>query len=389
MKVMMVAPYFYPRTGGMENYAYNISKLLVKKYGTDVSVICSNWGREGYKEETIEDIRVYRLPYLFKVSSTPVSPFWRSRVSSIILKERPDIVNGHFPVPYIADVACRATHNEKIPFLLTYQNDLVGRNPLMRLLSYCYYYWSGFKTLRLSQKIIVTSEHYAQNSPYLRKFGDKIEVIPPGVAVEKFNPPAYTIKEGKGVLFVGQLNKASQHKGLSYLIEAMRIVGDSIKDAKLVVVGGGDYSRYYRKLVKTCGVNSRVEFAGFVRDEELPSYYRESSVVVLPSYNRAEGFGIVLIEAQACGRPVIGTTVGGIPSALRDGRTGLLVPPKDSARLADTIIRILRDNSLARRLGQAGYKWVRENLSWQKSAEKTHRVYTEVLGAKIGDGLEI
>jgi glycosyltransferase involved in cell wall biosynthesis len=379
MKVMMVAPYFYPRTGGMENYAYNISKLLVKKYGTDVSVICSNWGREGYKEETIEDIRVYRLPYLFKVSSTPVSPFWRRRISSIILKERPDIVNGHFPVPYIADVACRAAHNEKIPFILTYQNDLVGRNPLLRLLSSCYYSWLASKTLRLSQKIIVTSEHYAQNSPYLRKFGDKIEVVPPGVAAEKFDLPPHTVKEGQCVLFIGQLNKASQHKGLSYLIRAMKIVGDTVKDAKLVVVGEGDYSGYYRKLAKTCGVNGRVEFAGFVRDEELPSYYRESSVVVLPSYNRAEGFGIVLIEAQACGKPVIGTTVGGIPSAIRDGQTGLLVPPRDSGKLADTIIRILRDNSLAQQLGQAGYKWVRENFSWQKSAEKTHGVYANVL----------
>lgn len=369
----------------MENYVYNVTKLLVKRYGVTASVICSNWEREGYKEEIIEGIKVYRLPYLFKISSTPINPFWYSEISSIILKERPDIINGHMPVPYIADIACRAAYREKIPFVLTYQNDLVGRNTPLKLLSSFYYYWLGFKTFRLSQKIIVTSEHYAENSQYLRKLGAKLEIVPPGVTIERFGRPAHAIKGIKQILFIGQLNKASQHKGLNYLMKAMKIISDAVKDAKLVIVGTGDYVPYYKSVAKACAVEDKVEFAGFVQEEELPRYYGESSVVVLPSYNRAEGFGIVLLEAQACGKPVVGTSVGGIPCALKDGETGLLVPPKNPERLAEAIIKILKDDTFSQQLGRAGHNWVTQELTWEKNAEKTFHIFQETIESHRSD----
>lgn len=378
MKLMMVAPYFYPRVGGMENYAYNITRLLAAKYDVSTLVICSNWEREGYKEEIIENVKVYRLPYLFKISSTPVNPFWQNTILSIIIKERPDVINGHMPVPYIADIACRAACRERIPFVLTYQNDLVGTNTLLKLFSKFYYYWLGIKTLRLSQKIIVTSENYARSSPYLRKFKSKLEIVPPGVDVQKMRIDR-EVKDGKQILFAGQLNRASQHKGLNYLIRSMKTVTRAIKDARLVVVGTGDYIHHYRNMAIACGLQDKIEFAGFVKDEELPGYYGKSSVVVLPSYNRAEGFGIVLLEAQACGTPVIGTSVGGIPGALKDGETGLLVPPGDPERLAEAIIRILKDDTLARQLGHNGRNWVTQELTWEKSAQKTFHIFQEVV----------
>jgi len=383
MKVLMAAPYFYPRIGGMENYVFNISKLLVQKYSADVSVVCSNWGREGYKEETIENIKVYRLPYLFKISSTPVNPFWHREITSIILKEKPDIINGHTPVPYLADVACRIAHKEKIPFILTYQNDLVGTSSLFRLLSKSYYRILGFKTLALSSTILVTSQHYAQSSPYLRSFRPKIRIAPVGFDTGRFDViPKYFSNGNKQVLFVGQLNKASQHKGLDYLIEAMKTVAEVIEGAELLVIGNVDYIAHYKKLAGESGIGNRIKFTGFVPDEELPKYYNQSNVVVLPSYNRAEGFGIVLVEAQACGRPVIGTTVGGIPSAIKDGETGMLVPPKNPQALAQAIIKLLTDKELAKKLGESGYKRAREEFSWEKSAERNYEIYQEILSLR-------
>lgn len=375
MKVMIVAPYFHPRVGGMEIYVYNIARLLAQKYGVQVVIVCSNWSREEYIEEIIDGMKVYRLPYLFKVSATPINPFWQREITSVIVREKPDVINGHTPVPYIADVACRIAYRKKIPFVLTYQNDLMGYNALLKLLSNFYYYWLGFKTLRLSQKIIVTSEYYAKSSPYIKNFAAKFEIVPPGVDIQKFEPAPYSAKDDKIVLFIGQLNKANQHKGLNYLIKAIKIVSDTIEDAQLVIVGKGDYIHHYKNLVRTLEIQDKVKFAGFVQDEDLPRYYSESTVVALPSYSRAEGYGIVLIEAQACGKPAIGTTVGGIPCAIRDGETGLLVPPRDPEKLAEAIIRILSDSKLAQQLGQAGYKRVRKELTWEKSAEKTLKVY--------------
>lgn len=384
MKLMIATPYFYPKMGGVEKYVYEVSLRLVLKYNVDVVVTCSNWENNDYKEESINGIKVYRLPYLFKVSSTPINLFWCKKLHSIIDKENPDIINGHLPVPYIADVVARIAHRKGIPFVLTYHNDLTGYNPLVRLLSKIYYYTLGFKTFDLSQRIIVTSEYYAKSSPYLREYHQKLWIVSPGVDVEKYNinranhlKNKYGLKDEKIILFVGQLNKESQHKGLDYLMNAIKIVSE-FTDVKLVIVGTGNYIEYYKNMAESYGMTNRVIFAGYVEDGDLPKYYCESDVVVLPSYNRAEGFGMVLIEAQAGGTPVIGTTVGGIPYAIKDGETGLLVPPKDSEKLADAIIKILGDDELSQKMEQAGYEKVKKEFTWEKSTENFLEILEEV-----------
>jgi len=386
MNLMIVTPYFYPKMGGVEKYVYEISLRLNKKYGIDPVIICSNWDNDRYKEDFIDGIKIYRLPYLFKISSTPINPFWNKKLHSIIDKENPDIINGHIPVPYIADVVARIVHRKNIPFVLTYHNDLTGYNPLVRLLSKAYYYTLGFKTFDLSQRIIVTSEYYAKNSPYLKKYYQKLRIVSPGIDVKKYNinrtnylKDKYNLKDEKIVLFVGQLNKESQHKGLDYLIKAVKIVSDSI-NVKLIIVGTGNYIEYYKNMAESYGMTSRVIFAGYIDDSDLPKYYNESDVVVLPSYNRAEGFGMVLIEALACGTPVIGTTVGGIPYAIKNDEDGLLVPPKDSEALADAIKQILTDEKLAEGMGRRGYERVSKEFTWEKSTENFLEIVREVLG---------
>ncbi|MBL7124591.1 MAG: glycosyltransferase family 4 protein [Dehalococcoidales bacterium] len=385
MKVMFVIPRFYPVIGGSENYVYSISKLLLN-YDIDISVICSNPSGKNYIEETIEGIRVYRLPYRFMISSTPMDPSWNKKINLIVQKEKPDIINGHLPVPYIADIAARVAFKNRIPFILTHHNDVAGHSFVTNILAKFYYYCLGFKTFKLSQKIIVTSEYYAESSPYLRNQRTKLEVVHCGIDVKRFDViPTDHPRRDKTVLFVGQLNEASQHKGLAYLIEAMQVVTTAVKDARLRIVGKGDYVGHYKKLVSDLGMGDRVEFSGFVKDEDLPRCYNESDVVTLPSYTRAEGFGIVLIEAQGCGRPVIGSAIGGIPYAIEDGETGLLVPPKDTSALARAIIKLLEDKEYANKLGQNGYRRVREKFTWQGGAERTRQIFGECLSGQPKD----
>ncbi len=164
-----------------------------------------------------------------------------------------------------------------------------------------------------------------------------------------------------------------------YLIKAVKIVSDSI-NVKLIIVGTGNYIEYYKNMAESYGMTSRVIFAGYIDDSDLPKYYNESDVVVLPSYNRAEGFGMVLIEALACGTPVIGTTVGGIPYAIKNDEDGLLVPPKDSEALADAIKQILTDEKLAEGMGRRGYERVNKEFTWEKSTENFLEIVREVLG---------
>lgn len=379
MKIMVVTPYFYPKIGGMENYAYNISKGLKEKYGWEVVVVTSNHEERKFLEEETEGMKIYRLPIWFKISNTPINPLWYFQIKKIISKENPGVINAHTPVPFIADIASRVCG--EIPFILTYQNDLAKDNYFLNLFCKIYYSILGNKTLRLSNKIITTSMYYTKNSPYLKNDLDKIEIVSPGVDASKFN-----LKVNKGllkrrhntstpILFVGQLDKTHIHKGLYHLLKAVSLVKINIKDIKLIVIGKGNNIKKYKHYAEKFNLKNNVIFTGFLSDELLPQYYAGSDITILPSCNRSEGFGMVLIEAMACAKPVVGTKIGGIPYVIDDGQNGLLVPSKDPEALSKAIVKILKNPKLARKMGESGYKKVMNNFTWNIQIEKTYKVF--------------
>ena len=120
MKIMIVAPYFYPKIGGMENYAYNIGKGLKEKYGWEVVVVTSNHEERKYKEEQMDGMKIYRLPFWFKISNTPINPMWLFSIHKIQKEEHPDIINAHSPVPFISDITSLIAG--KIPLVTTYHS---------------------------------------------------------------------------------------------------------------------------------------------------------------------------------------------------------------------------------------------------------------------------
>ena len=134
------------------------------------------------------------------------------------------------------------------------------------------------------------------------------------------------------------------------------------------------------------GLDDHILFPGPVDDVELADFYRSADVCVLPSTNRSEGLGLVLLEASACQTPIIGTRVGGIPLAVLDDTTGLLVEPGDASALAEAIDRILVDSELATTLGTNGRRYVKEHFTWGASAQATN---TALLRAASGTKEEI
>jgi glycosyltransferase involved in cell wall biosynthesis len=330
--------------------------------------------------------KIYKIPYMFKISSTPINPFWHNDLEKIIEKEKPDVINGHTPVPYIADVAARVARKKKIPFILTYHNDLTGHTLQAHLFTGPYSAMMGTKTLEIADLIMATSLRYVKQSEMLNGFEHKIKIVPPGVDTDLFKrnrmgilQRGLNLKGEKVILFVGQLNRASKHKGLHDLLLAFQKVSDSL-NARLVVVGRGDYAKHYQRYAEQIGVRDKVDFVGYVPNEELVQYYSDSDVLVLPSVDQTEGFGMVLTEAQSCGVPVIGTNVGGIPAAVDDGHTGLIVPPSDVSSLSRALIRILSDDAYAGNLGRNGIVWVSRNFSWDVVSKNYNDYVLEVLG---------
>src|SRR5438876_7941039 len=102
MKLLVVTPYFYPKIGGLENYAYNFCIGIKNKYKWDIVIVTSNHIEKKDKVEKINGLKIYRLSTLFKISNTPVNPFWFWNIKNIIQKEKPNVINVHTPVPFIA-----------------------------------------------------------------------------------------------------------------------------------------------------------------------------------------------------------------------------------------------------------------------------------------------
>jgi glycosyltransferase involved in cell wall biosynthesis len=369
MKALIASPY-YGGVGGLQQYTYRIAVGL-HNAGVDTTVVtCSRVLDEAGP-------RVFTLRRQATVSNTPFSLRWFGSIRRVIDDVDPDIVNGHLPVPYMADVAARVTNDR--PFVLTYHNDAVGIDATTKLLVMAYYRFLGRETIRRARWIITTSQHYAARSPFLKGFLSKTSTVPPGVDVTTYNPTVdpghirqkYGI-DGHVILFVGQLNKAHRHKGLPILIRALQHLDPSVT---LVVVGDGNWRPRYANHARRIGVQDRVVFAGLVPEEEMPLYYRAADLAVLPTLTDAEGFGMVLAEANACGRPVIGTTVGGIPSAIQDGYNGFLVRPGDLDGLVEAIRAVLADEELADQMGRNGYMKVKSEFTWTQAIARTIEVY--------------
>lgn len=376
MKILIVAPYFYPKIGGVEKHSFNLSKGLKEKYNWEVVVITSNHEEKIYKEDLIDGIKIYRLASWFKISNTPINPLWYFQIKKIIKKEKPDIINAHSPVPFIADLAVLTKKN--IPAILKYHSGSMKKEEglFSNLLIYFYEKFVLKFIINKVDYLICTSDFVRNN--FLKDFKSKSITITPSVDIKTFKPQKEINQKLHSVLFVGRIDKSSKWKGLNYLMDAFLLIIKNIPTARLSIVGGGDGLAELIEYAKKLKIYLNVDFYGSLSGKELIKKYQESSLLVLPSTTNAEAFGMVLIEAMACKKPVIGTKIGGIPSVIDNNINGLLVEPKNSKQLAKAIIKIIEDPKLAKKMGENGYKKVIKYFTLDKQLIKTQNLIMKV-----------
>jgi phosphatidylinositol alpha-1,6-mannosyltransferase len=180
---------------------------------------------------------------------------------------------------------------------------------------------------------------------------------------------------------VGRLVDA--YKGHDMVIRAMPLILAKAPGTRYVIVGDGPLRAWLARLAASLGVADAVRFVGEVADDEVDAWYRRCDVFVLASRESevsggAEGYGLVFVEASLHGKPLVAGRSGGIPDAVIDGETGLLVDPLDPGDIADAITRVLGEPDLAARLGRAGHRRAVEELSWPRSAEQFARLLAQV-----------
>jgi glycosyltransferase involved in cell wall biosynthesis len=378
MRVCFVNSFYPPYVGGAERYVSSIAGKL-SELGHDVTVYCASKPLH-HGENYDGKVRVVRMKTPMMFYGTPITMFPDS-----FFGEDYDIIHANFPSPYLAAASSFVAKLKKTPSVLTWHNDLPAVTSAAALLVGLHdlaapIYLSNFR------KIIATTNVYAERSKTLRKFADRVVVIPNGVDTSKFNPNVegdrirekYKLKGKNVMLFVSVLNSWHRYKGLDYLLRATAIAKKMDGSLALLIVGSGSLLPYYRELAKELRIEDVVIFAGFVRDDELPEYYAACDFFVLPSIDASEGFGIVLLEAMASGKPVIGSRVGGMVDVIRAGENGLFVSPNDVESLASKIIELAGSDEERIRLGKKGRE-IAEFYHWRNIVNSLRELYAQFL----------
>jgi rhamnosyl/mannosyltransferase len=242
------------------------------------------------------------------------------------------------------------------------------------------------RMLARADLIVAATPPMVANSPALRPHADKCRIVPYGIHPERYEATparvarAAEIRAGHSrpiVLFVGRL---VYYKGVDVLVRAMADL-----DADAVLIGNGPLEGDLRELAVASGAAERISFVPPVDDEELTAYLRAADVLCLPSVATSEAFGIVQLEAHACGTPVVCTDLPtGVPWVNRDGETGLVVPVGDVGALASALRRILDDDGLRARMGVRARERVLSEFTVERMVDSTLAVYDEVLTTKAG-----
>ncbi len=369
MKIGLVSPYDYSFPGGVVNHISHLANHFVH-LGHNVKIVAPCLKKETrYFEEDITSVgRPIPIPFGGSVARIPLSPWLPAQVKKILNEEKFDILHIHEPfTPILAISALLQSPTINVGTFHACHNKARSYRALKPILKR----W----LTRLHGKITVSKPAMDFVSQHLP--GD-YRIIPNGIDIKRFSekgPRREEFSDGKlNILFVGRLEK---RKGLGYLLRASALVKKQFSDFRVIVVGPGTVLRSsYQELAQELGL-SNVIFTGLVSYTALPEYYRTADIFCAPATG-GESFGIVLLEAMACSKPVVATNIEGYASLLDDKEEGLLVPVRNEQALAKALLMLIENSSLRQQMGSKG-KIKAYKYSWANIAQQVMDYYVNLL----------
>jgi len=375
-KVLFVSNDFPPSVGGIAQVMKYMCASLPPE---QVCVLAQN--AQGDKQfDNTAPYKVYRTPYSSssKIHSVLSVAKYAKALRQVFRKEHCDYIfyDKAYPLGLISHQPLRPD----APYIVqAYGNDIVmPRSRIEKQLQ--------AKILCCAERVIAISNFTKGLLLDLGVAPGKIVVIFPKMDFERFDAADITqsvaehveLKNKKVILSVGRLVR---RKGFDMTIRAMPEILKKIPNAYYLLVGNGPDLQYLETLAKDCGVAEHVKFVTDCDDNALPAYYRACDVFCMPSRyikekGDVEGFGIVFLEANASGKPVVGGNSGGQPNAIEDGKTGFLCDPESPADIADKIITILNDPVLAGEMGQYGYDRAKQKFQAQHYCEELQSLFS-------------
>jgi glycosyltransferase involved in cell wall biosynthesis len=348
MKIAQVVCVYPPYAGGIGTSALKLQKTLSAQHDSHVFTIRD---KNGITEDD-EKNNIIRLKPFLKLGHGAI-------LCSLLKKLKNfDVIYFHYPFfgTGIIIWLFKILHPKK-KLIIHYHMDVHHKNILFKILS-----WPEEiirKSLFKKSEIIVSASldyiKHSQIKKIYKKYPEKFREIPFSVNTNEFKPLEIDKKENI-ILFVGGLDKAHYFKGVDILIKAISKIKDI--ELELRIIGEGELKNEFKNLSRDLGVENRIKFLGRPDRESFIKNFQQAKVLVLPSINSNEAFGIVLIEAMACGTPVIASDLPGVRTVFENEKSGLLVEPKNIEGLKNKIELILQDQEKQKKMSTEAHKLV-------------------------------
>jgi glycosyltransferase involved in cell wall biosynthesis len=310
------------------------------------------------------------------------------KLRQVVKEQEIDIMHAHWAIP-MGSVAGLVKGISGIPLVITMHGRDVYVNPEAGFIVPTLWYVKPFLhfAFRQANRLVAVSQDCYSHAQRAGAPEEKMVVIYNGANVSRFFPSqegTVQVRQHYGIAPEAKLllsvRSLTFRKGLDVLIQAMLHILGAEPATVALLVGDGPEREHLMTLRDELGLSDKIIFAGHVPNAELPPYENACDLFVIPS--REEGFGVAAAEAMACGKPIVGTTAGGLVETIEDNHTGLLVEPDNVKQLAEAIICILKDRELATRLGDNARRKIETDFNWLNVARQTVSLYESLLYAR-------
>jgi glycosyltransferase involved in cell wall biosynthesis len=383
MKILVALTYYRPHISGLTIYVERAARALAAQ-GHEVLVLTSRYDRRLPLEEVRDGVRIRRVPVLMRVSKGVIMPtigWWATR-----LARWADVLWLHLPQFDAAGIALRGRLFHK-PVVLTYHCDVTLPPGWLNRVANQVVHLMDHLAARLADVIVSYTEDYARHSPYLSRYLAKVRVIPPPVEIPVPDPErvaAFRARWGlEGQVVIGMAARLAAEKGVEYLLEALPHILAVYPNARVLfagpyrnVLGEEAYARRLAPLFER--YRDHWTFVGVLEPEEMAAFYASCDVVVLPSWNATESFGLVQVEAMLCGTPVVASDLPGVRVPTQTTGMGLTFPPRDSRALAQAILRVLAERPAFCRPRE----WVAQHYNTERTAAAYEALFEELRASR-------
>lgn len=359
----------YPLKGGVENVMFQMMATLNESENFKCDALCASISKK-QKLDLMYGGKIIATPTLFKKYATYISPAMLWKLFQI--KKNYDIIHIHHPDPMAALALFFSGFKKKR--ILHWHSDILRQKKLL-----IFYKPLQNWLLKKVDTIICTTPLYPKHSKYLKKYQHKIKILP--ISIPKMPPPdisQVTKIKSKNAKIIFSLGRLVSYKGFEYLIKSAMYLPE---DYTIFIGGQGVLKESLQKIISENNLSQKVFLLGKLTDAVMKNYYHACDIFCLPSIEKTEAFGIVLLQAMSCGKPIVATEIkgSGVPWVNKNKETGINVPTKNPQSIAAAIQKIIENKEIYHLYSQNAQK--RFEMVFRKENNKNEllKIYTKTL----------